>query len=107
MFMAGSSRWDDNTFDAKVFQMFEFDTADGLRLDGVRSAIDAQAPRYWILFCVASGAAIRDAGVQRQLEKLSSLGYGIMAFDYRGFGRNPGTPTEAGVYAMRWPLTIT
>jgi hypothetical protein len=99
VFMAGSTHWQDSTFDAKAFHPVKFATADGLDLDGVRSAIDVKAPSYWILFCVASGATIRDAGVQRHLQKLSSLGYGVMAFDYRGFGRNPGTPTEAGVYA--------
>jgi pimeloyl-ACP methyl ester carboxylesterase len=99
VFRAGSTHWQDGTFDTKVFQTVKFATADGLKLDGVRSAIEVKAPSYWILFCVASGATIRDAGVQRQLQKLSSLGYGVMTFDYRGFGRNPGTPTEAGVYA--------
>jgi len=99
VFMAGGTHWQNSTLDADVFQTIRFATADGLYLEGVRSAIEASASRYWILFCSASGSTIRDAGFQRQLQQLSSLGYGVMAFDYRGFGRNPGTPTEAGVYA--------
>jgi uncharacterized protein len=27
-----------------------------------------------------------------------AAGFNVFAFDYRGFGRNPGTPSETGVY---------
>ena len=36
--------------------------------------------------------------MRRQLESLRAAGYNVLAFDYRGFGRNPGVPTESGVY---------
>ncbi len=99
VFMAGWTHWQNSTVDADVYQSVRFATADGLYLEGVRSAIDANARRYWILLCTASGTTIHDAGFQGHLLHLSSLGYGVMALDYRGFGRTPGTPTEAGVYA--------
>lgn len=99
VFMTGWTHWQDSTFDADVYRSVRFATADGLHLEGVRSAIDAQARRYWILLCAASGTTIHDAGFQSHLLHLSSLGYGVMAFDYRGFGRTPGTPTEDGVYS--------
>jgi hypothetical protein len=37
--------------------------------------------------------------VQQQLHALWELGYNVLAFDYRGFGENRGSPTEQGVYA--------
>jgi pimeloyl-ACP methyl ester carboxylesterase len=36
--------------------------------------------------------------VQEQLRALRSFGYGVLSFDYRGFGGNAGEPTEEGVY---------
>jgi uncharacterized protein len=53
---------------------------------------------YWILFCSASGMTIHMTEVQEQLRALRSFGYGVLSFDYRGFGGNAGEPTEEGVY---------
>ncbi|MFN0060702.1 MAG: alpha/beta hydrolase [Planctomycetota bacterium] len=41
------------------------------------------------------------------LEILRPLGYGLLLIDYRGYGGNPGTPTEDGLYrdaeaALAW-----
>jgi pimeloyl-ACP methyl ester carboxylesterase len=71
-------------------------TTDGIRLDAV-SLTHERAPAYWILFCPPSGRTIHGR-VRRHLESLRATGYNVFAFDYRGFGRNAGTPSEAGVY---------
>jgi uncharacterized protein len=71
-------------------------TPDGLALDAVALRYDG-APRYWILFCPPSAGTIHGR-VRPQLESLRASGYNVFAFDYRGFGRNRGTPSEAGVY---------
>jgi pimeloyl-ACP methyl ester carboxylesterase len=71
-------------------------TPDGLALDAV-ALRHAGAPPYWILFCPPSAGTIHGR-VRAQLESLHAAGYNVFAFDYRGFGRNRGTPTEAGVY---------
>ena len=71
-------------------------TTDGIRLDAV-SLTHEPAPAYWILFCPPSGRTIHGR-VRRHLESLRATGYNVFAFDYRGFGRNAGTPSEAGVY---------
>jgi fermentation-respiration switch protein FrsA (DUF1100 family) len=34
----------------------------------------------------------------RRLAQMNSLGWGVLLLEYRGFGGNPGTPTEAGLY---------
>jgi uncharacterized protein len=72
-------------------------TADGLRLEALRlDARSASAP--WIVFFHGSGHSIYHPGVQAQLAQLHALGYGVLAPEYRGFGRNPGTASEAGLY---------
>jgi uncharacterized protein len=74
----------------------ELRTPDGIRLDALRLTHDGASP-YWILFCPPSGATIHGR-VRRHLQSLHVAGYNIFAFDYRGFGRNAGVPTEAGLY---------
>lgn len=72
-------------------------TSDGVSLDAL--ALTARPPSsYWILFCPPSGRTIHGS-VRRQIESLRAAGYNVLAFDYRGFGRNRGTPSERGVYA--------
>lgn len=74
----------------------EIRTSDGIRLDALRLSHDNASP-YWILFCPPSGATIHGR-VRRHLQSLHAAGYNVFAFDYRGFGRNSGVPSEAGLY---------
>ena len=83
--------------DATVFHRVQFPTSDGLNLEGIQLGTTAAWP-YWILFCSASGMTIHMTEVQEQLRALRSFGYGVLSFDYRGFGGNAGEPTEEGVY---------
>ena len=76
--------------------LIQLTTADGFRLDALRLSRD-DASAYWIPSSPPSGATI-DGRVRRHLESLHAAGYHVLAFDYRGFGRNPGVPSEAGVY---------
>jgi uncharacterized protein len=71
-------------------------TSDGIRLDALRFSHEGASP-YWILFCPPSGATIHGR-VRRHLQSLHVAGYNILTFDYRGFGRNSGVPSEAGLY---------
>ena len=83
--------------DGTVFHRVRFPTSDGLRLEGIHLESTAAWP-YWILFCPASGTTIHMTEVQEQLRALQSFGYGVLSFDYRGFGVNAGEPSEDGVY---------
>jgi uncharacterized protein len=69
-------------------------TNDGIALDA-RALTHGNGSGYWILFCQASGGTIHHGGDPRSLH---AAGYNVFAFDYRGFGRNRGTPSEAGLY---------
>jgi alpha-beta hydrolase superfamily lysophospholipase len=71
-------------------------TTDGIALDAV-SLIHEGPARDWILFCASSRGSIH-AGGRAELEWLHQAGYNVVGFDYRGYGRNAGTPSEAGLY---------
>ena len=76
--------------------VLQLTTTDGIQLDAL--SLTQEGSPYWILFCSRSGRSILDRDVREHLESLHTAGYNVFAFDYRGFGRNGGTPTEAGVY---------
>jgi pimeloyl-ACP methyl ester carboxylesterase len=76
--------------------LLQLTTRDGVGIDAV--ALLAGAPSdYWILFCPPAAGTIHGR-LQSQLYDLQQLGYNVFAFDYRGFGRNRGRPSESGVY---------
>ena len=93
IFQAGRSR---SWLPAAEKNLFQLTTSDGIRLDALAFTHDGAAP-YWILFCPPAGRTIHGP-VRRHLEALYTAGYNVLAFDYRGFGRNAGTPSEVGVY---------
>jgi fermentation-respiration switch protein FrsA (DUF1100 family) len=71
-----------------------FPTSDGLTLNGwfvTRTA----APRFVVL--VFNGNAGNRAHRAPFADALARLGLAALIFDYRGFGGNPGTPTEQGL----------
>ena len=76
--------------------LLELRTSDGFQLDALLLPYDGGA-EYWILFCPPSGRTIHGY-VRRHLESLRAAGFNVFAFDYRGFGRNPGVPSETGLY---------
>lgn len=93
VFRAGLSRRPPPVPGAGLFQLT---TRDGVPLDAI-SLTPERPSAYWILFCPPSGRTIHGR-VRRQLESLRAAGYNVLAFDYRGFGRNPGSPSESGLY---------
>jgi hypothetical protein len=98
LFGVGESRVATAALNRSVFTQSSFLTTNGLRLESVLLTHDPADERYWIFFCPSAGASTRVARVQEHLQQLWSLGYNVFAFDYRGFGGNRGTPSEAGLY---------
>jgi pimeloyl-ACP methyl ester carboxylesterase len=93
IFQAGRSR---SRLPAAEQGLFQLTTSDGIRLDALAFAHES-GTQYWILFCPPAGRTIHGP-IRRHFKWLHAAGYDVLAFDYRGFGRNGGTPSEAGVY---------
>jgi pimeloyl-ACP methyl ester carboxylesterase len=93
IFQAGRSR---SRLPAAEKGLIQLTTSDGIRLDAL-SLTHERAQAYWILFCPPAGRSIHGQ-IRRHLKSLHAAGFNVLAFDYRGFGRNAGTPSEAGVY---------
>ncbi len=73
-----------------------FEGQDGTRLHGW--FLPHPAPRAVALVCHGNAGCI--AGLQESLIRLNQRhDLAVMAFDYRGFGRSSGTPSEAGLLA--------
>jgi fermentation-respiration switch protein FrsA (DUF1100 family) len=84
-----------------------FTTSDGLRLGGWflparpggpgRDAGDPGRPGPAVLVCNGNGG---NRSLRAPLAAaLARLGLAVLLFDYRGYGGNPGAPTEAGLAA--------
>lgn len=67
---------------------------DGVKLNGW--FITAKNPRATLLFCHGNGG-----NISHRLEKISMfnfLGFNVLIFDYRGYGKSKGRPSETGLY---------
>jgi fermentation-respiration switch protein FrsA (DUF1100 family) len=81
------------------FQPLQLVTADGLRLDAATLTSDgADRARPWVIYFHGNAGSLRRARVQQHLQTLHGLGYNVLSFDYRGYGRSEGEPSEAGLY---------
>lgn len=69
-------------------------TADGLKLDAWY--LPAANARGVVLFCHGNAGNITHR--VRTLERLHALELTTLIFDYRGYGRSEGAPSEAGTY---------
>jgi fermentation-respiration switch protein FrsA (DUF1100 family) len=72
-----------------------FDTDDGLRLNGWFFALARDRARGTVL--IFNGNAGNRAYRVPLAAALARRGFQALLFDYRGFGENPGTPTEGGL----------
>jgi fermentation-respiration switch protein FrsA (DUF1100 family) len=71
------------------------ETSDGLRLGAW--FVSPRAPGNSFTVLVANGNA-GDRSLRAPLaEALAGEGFGVLLFDYRGFGGNPGDPSEEGL----------
>jgi pimeloyl-ACP methyl ester carboxylesterase len=98
VFNTGMSRSYTAQPDPAIFESRLFSGGNDASLNALVLKHTGDEDRYWILFCPPAGASTQVRDVQGQLKHLWTLGYDVFAFDYRGFGANPGTPTEQGLY---------
>jgi uncharacterized protein len=78
-----------------AFEDANFQASDGTKLHGWYMSHDS--PKTVILFCHGNaGNVTHRADI---LENLHSLSASVLIFDYRGYGRSQGKPSEKGVLA--------
>lgn len=76
------------------FELVRFSTPDRLELiSGYRPARDGMPT---LLFFHGNGASWQSTALVT--DRLVARGYGVLAAEYRGYGGNPGTPSESGLY---------
>lgn len=75
----------------------ELTTADGLRLGAWLIPANASADRNAVVL-VANGNAGNRVNRVPLADALTGAGFTVLLFDYRGYGGNPGSPTEEGLY---------
>ncbi len=69
------------------------ETVDGLKLAGWFRAPEGDAP----VIIVFNGNAGNRSGRVPLGSQFEAAGYGVLLFDYRGYGGNPGSPSEPGL----------
>ena len=71
----------------------------GVELAGVvyRVAADADSG-FWVLHLHGNADSAFSRWQVRHCEALRRSGFNVLEIDYRGFGRTPGEPSEAGMY---------
>jgi len=69
--------------------------AAGVHLHGWH--VPAEGARFTVLFCHGNAGNVSDR--LETLRVLNELGLSVLIFDYRGYGRSEGKPSEAGLYA--------
>src|SRR5262245_40608042 len=82
------------------------DSTDGVRLHGWFAEPVANPPRAVVLFTHGNGGNVTSRRHVIQLFR-DRMNAAVLVFDYRGYGRSGGSPTEAGVLddaraARRW-----
>jgi pimeloyl-ACP methyl ester carboxylesterase len=70
-------------------------TDDGERLHGWWVPSGADDARH-VLLCHGNGGNVSDR--VPHIAHLNAAGFDVLAFDYRGYGRSTGRPSEAGTY---------
>ncbi len=80
-------------FDLRPEDIF-FTASDGIRLHGWLFQTDPDAP--YLLFCHGNAGNICDRLPNVKL--LLDIPVNVFIFDYRGYGKSEGSPTEEGVY---------
>ena len=84
----------DNTCIVQVYEEIYFVTSDGKRLNGW--FIPNKEATFTIIFCHGNAG-----NISHRIDKISilyNLGVNIFIFDYRGYGKSQGKPSESGFY---------
>ncbi|KTC78860.1 Alpha/beta hydrolase family protein [Legionella cherrii] len=94
IYFPSSEQPDRNAFEAEDMQLIEIPVADGLTLNSwYKPSVDKKPT---ILYFHGNAGHI---GYRMYLvRQFLSEGFGVLLLEYRGYGGNPGKPTESGLY---------
>lgn len=79
---------------APGFETIELQTSDGIALKAHWQPPEADQPS--VVFFHGNGGTL--AGAAEEMRLLATQGYGVLLVSYRGYGGNPGEPSEEGFY---------
>lgn len=85
--------WQPDTFGLNLEDCY-FSTSDGIKLHGW--LLKSEKPKATILWSHGNAGNISDR--LDNLSKLASLPFNVFLYDYRGYGKSEGKPSEQGVY---------
>lgn len=90
--------WDTSHFPGRL-EDCTFRTEDGVALHGwfAHAAVSDTRPRRTLLFLHGNAGNITHR--QTNIAHLIQRGLNVFIFDYRGYGKSEGTPSEQGLYA--------
>lgn len=85
------------------YQEVQLETADGLRLRAFHDAAEGELPT--VVYFHGNGGTLSGASISNGA--IAADGFGVLLVEYRGYGGNPGEPSEQGFYrdgeaAMAW-----
>jgi uncharacterized protein len=93
-FFPTAGEWETPQNSGVAFDASTIETADGERLHAW--VMRAPAPRANVLYFHGNGANL--SNWSPILTGIVKHGYSVVAFDYRGYGKSTGHPTERGLY---------
>jgi fermentation-respiration switch protein FrsA (DUF1100 family) len=76
------------------FEELELQTRDGERIHGW--FVDTENSRGTVVYCHGNGGNI--GGRMAIISAMAERGFDLLIFDYRGYGKSTGTPSEEGIY---------
>jgi len=82
----------------RPFENFYIQSSDGMKLNGWFFSAASNSPRADSVFLICHG---NGGNISHRLELCSALlstGANVVIFDYRGYGRSQGRPSEEGTY---------
>ncbi len=95
LFVPDTARPDPSTGRAPMMEIVRTTTEDGLDLEGWWHPPGRGRPTLVYFHGNGGNVGSRDAKARRIIER----GYGLLLASYRGYGGNPGTPSESGLIA--------
>lgn len=95
LFVPDTQRPDPGSSRAPMMQRVQATTVDGLALEGWWHAAAPGRPTVAYFHGNGGNIGSRDEKARRLIER----GYGVLLAGYRGYGGNPGSPSEAGLIA--------